>query len=330
MKSTSEMTKAFLGGGLVLLLVFTLVGHAVAQSYDAFVDFSFASNPTPDGLWRYGFTPPGADGPLTLYTHRDSPLGLSAWRDATDPNVIKNETGNDILVFGAILFPATEFLHFHPGPSGERSVVRWTAPAAGAYQIAADFRGLRNDSCGQTVDVHVLHNGTELYRADISSGRDVRSFLGTQAVDVGDTVDFQVGRGPDSYVCDSTGLKATIMPLDTVTTVTIDIKPGSDPNSINPKSKGKIPAAILTTDTFDATTVDPTTILFGATGNEAAPVRSALEDVDGDGDTDMILHFNTQDTGIQCGDTSSASLTGETFDGQMIEGSDSVKTAGCK
>jgi hypothetical protein len=58
-------------------------------------------------------------------------------------------------------------------------------------------------------------------------------------------------------------------------------------------------------------------------------VQSALEDVDGDGDIDMILHFKTQETGIQCGDTS-ASLTGETLDDQMIQGSDSIKTAGCK
>jgi len=97
-----------------------------------------------------------------------------------------------------------------------------------------------------------------------------------------------------------------------------------------------IPVAILTTSMaagesvdFDATTVDPTTVLFGATGSEAAPVQSALEDVDLDGDTDMILHFDTQDTGIVCGDTS-ASLTGETFSGQAIEGSDSIKTVGCK
>ena len=111
--------------------------------------------------------------------------------------------------------------------------------------------------------------------------------------------------------------------------VAIDIKPGSDSNPINPRSKGKIPVAILTTDTFDATAVEPTTVRFGPNGTEAAPVRSALEDVDGDGDTDMILHFKTQDTGIVCGDTS-ASLTGETFGGQAIEGSDSIKTVGCK
>jgi len=112
-------------------------------------------------------------------------------------------------------------------------------------------------------------------------------------------------------------------------TVGIDIKPGSFPNSVNPKSKGMIPVAILTTDTFDAITVDPTTVLFGPTGTEAVPVHTALEDMDGDGDTDMILHFNTQATEIQCGDTS-ASLTGETFSGQIIEGSDSIKTVGCK
>src|SRR5437867_4787891 len=107
------------------------------------------------------------------------------------------------------------------------------------------------------------------------------------------------------------------------------IKPGTFPNSINPRGKGVIPVAILTTDTFDATTIDPTTVRFGSNGTEAAPVQSSLEDVDGDGDTDMILHFKTQDTGIVCGDTS-ASLTGETFGGQAIEGSDSIKTVGCK
>ena len=45
--------------------------------------------------------------------------------------------------------------------------------------------------------------------------------------------------------------------------VVIDIKPGSFPNSINPKNKGVIPVAILTTATFDATTVDPLSVTFG-------------------------------------------------------------------
>jgi len=111
--------------------------------------------------------------------------------------------------------------------------------------------------------------------------------------------------------------------------VSIDIKPGSFPNSINPHSKGRIPVAILTTDSFDATTVDPSTVLFGPTGTEAAPVQFAFADVDGDGDLDIILHFNTQQTGIACGDTFT-SLTGETFSGVEIQGSDSIVTVGCK
>ena len=51
--------------------------------------------------------------------------------------------------------------------------------------------------------------------------------------------------------------------------------------------------------------------------------------MDGDGDIDLILQFNTQNTGIVCGETS-ASLTGETFSGQAIEGSDSIRTVPCK
>ncbi len=122
-------------------------------------------------------------------------------------------------------------------------------------------------------------------------------------------------------------LGLTFLTPPAVLPVTIDIKPGSNSNSINPRSKGVTPVAILTTDTFDAGTVDPTTVRFGPNG--AAPVHYALEDVDGDLDLDLILHFKTQDTGIVCGDTS-ASLTGETTGGQVIEGSDTVNTVGCK
>jgi hypothetical protein len=118
-------------------------------------------------------------------------------------------------------------------------------------------------------------------------------------------------------------------PVASVFTVEIDVKPGSFPNNINPRSRGKIPVAILTTGAFDATSVDPNTVLFGRNGIEASPVHFALEDVDGDGDIDMILQFNTQDTGIQRGDTS-ASLTGKSFGGQAIGGSDSVNTVGCR
>lgn len=120
-----------------------------------------------------------------------------------------------------------------------------------------------------------------------------------------------------------------VQELSTVLTVSVDIKPDGTPNSINPRNRGVIPVAILTTDDFDATAVDAATVRFGRTGSEAAAVHSALEDANGDGYTDMVLHFRTQETGIQCGDTS-ASLTGQTVLGQSIEGVDTVRTTGCK
>ena len=122
-------------------------------------------------------------------------------------------------------------------------------------------------------------------------------------------------------------LRMVTSPL--VSAVQIDIRPRSPSNKINPRSHGKVPVAILTTDTFDATTVDPTTVRFGRTGTEAVPVRSALKDFDEDGDLDLVLRFRTRATGIQCGDTS-ALLTGQTFGGQPIEGSDAVSTVGCR
>jgi hypothetical protein len=83
-----------------------------------------------------------------------------------------------------------------------------------------------------------------------------------------------------------------------------------------------IPVAILSTDDFDASTVEPTTV--GSGPWDASPVHWALEDVDDDGDIDLILHFKTQETGISEGDTE-ATLTGETTDGVMIIGTDSVR-----
>src|SRR5262249_35567110 len=117
--------------------------------------------------------------------------------------------------------------------------------------------------------------------------------------------------------------------VPTRTTVEIDIKPGTFPNSINPRSKGVLPVAIVATNTFDPATVDPTTVRFGRTGTQTAPVHFALQDVNGDGKTDMILQFNTQETGIVCGDTF-ASLTGQTVGGLAIRGSDSIVTIGCR
>ena len=107
--------------------------------------------------------------------------------------------------------------------------------------------------------------------------------------------------------------------------VEVDIKPGSDPNSINVDSRKDVPVAILTTDTFDATTVDPLSVKFGPAGATESHARGHIQDVDGDGDLDLVLHFLIRETGIALGDTE-ACLTGETFGGTPIEGCDAIST----
>jgi probable HAF family extracellular repeat protein len=118
-------------------------------------------------------------------------------------------------------------------------------------------------------------------------------------------------------------------PTVTVTRVTIDIRPGSTTNPINLVSKGVVPVAILTTDSFDATTVDPASVCFGDAedSNQRDCSESHgtghIEDVNGDGRPDLLLHFDTRETGIDAGDTTAA-LTGKTLSGTSIEGSDTI------
>jgi len=111
--------------------------------------------------------------------------------------------------------------------------------------------------------------------------------------------------------------------------ISLDIKPGNDSNNINPGSRGVIQVAILTTDTFDAQDVDPSTVAFGPSGASALQTFVQFRDVDHDGDADLVLRFQISDTGIACGDNS-ASLTGMTLGGELFEGSDSIQTVGCK
>jgi len=106
--------------------------------------------------------------------------------------------------------------------------------------------------------------------------------------------------------------------------ISIDIKPGSDPNSINVKKMGLVPLAILGSDTFDVSIVDYANVGFGPSG--ALPIHMSLEDVNDDGFIDLVLLYVQQETGIVKGDTE-ACVTGE-LDGQPFSGCDAIKTPG--
>jgi hypothetical protein len=86
--------------------------------------------------------------------------------------------------------------------------------------------------------------------------------------------------------------------------------------------------AIFSVNGFDATTVNVNSVRFGTTGMEAAPIHVAIRDVDAEGDLDMVLRFQIQETGIKCGDTS-AVLTGQISGGPSIIGSSPIQTGQC-
>ena len=115
----------------------------------------------------------------------------------------------------------------------------------------------------------------------------------------------------------------TFRPADNVS---IDIKPGSFPNSINLGSSGTVPVAILSTPSFDATTVDPLTVTLASASvklkGKGTPQASS-EDVNGDGRMDLVVHVETE--ALQLSSTSTrAVLEGKTFAGDQVRGSDFV------
>jgi hypothetical protein len=116
-------------------------------------------------------------------------------------------------------------------------------------------------------------------------------------------------------------------PAAPVTSVTVDIKPGAFPNTINLASNGTVPVAVVSTVEFDAATVDPRTVtLAGAPvrrhGN-GAPMAS-LEDANGDGLLDLVVHVEAGSLQIPPGATE-AVLKGNTYDGAAIQGTDSIE-----
>lgn len=118
--------------------------------------------------------------------------------------------------------------------------------------------------------------------------------------------------------------------LEPVIPVSIDIKPGSYPNTFNKNGSGVIPVAILGSDDFDVTKVDPFTLLLGSMAvkvkNNGTP-QCSLQDVNADGFMDLVCQFQ-DDASTWAEGTSTATLTGRLkteYGGNRIEGSDEIR-----
>src|SRR5439155_10479630 len=146
--------------------------------------------------------------------------GLDSWGGHVspdgNPSVTHNSTANPITYFSLIVNPGE--LMLHPGPNGERSIVRFTTPVAALYDLSAAFAS-RDVNHGGT-DVHVLVNNSSIFDAQVVTNSP--SFAASALLlKVGDIVDFAVGAGSDgTFFNDATSLVAslTVHPAPTTTT----------------------------------------------------------------------------------------------------------------
>jgi len=147
----------------------------------------------------------------------------------------------------------------------------------------------------------------------------VKLFLG-----VADAPNFS---GTPGFYADNIGsfvvtVKSAVIP------VTIDIKPGSDPNSINLCSQGALPVVIFSEPDFDATQIDPTTLrLADAEVKMVGKSEKVLchdEYINDDAYLDKVCQFVTVDLALDGEVDTTATILGNLLDGTAFEGTDSV------
>jgi uncharacterized membrane protein len=169
--------------------------------YSAAHDFSTRLNP--NSVWSYGISS-SVGGAFTLYTISGTTFssGEVGW---FGPIPGCCAPGYPLVTVQPGVVP--DVLDMGPGPSSY-TVVRWTAPSRGRWDVVGQFFGT-----GLTTgDVHVLRNGVPVFDSPLN-GSQVAPF--SLAIDVvsGDTIDFEAGPGPGgNNDFDPTGFNVTITP----------------------------------------------------------------------------------------------------------------------
>jgi hypothetical protein len=109
----------------------------------------------------------------------------------------------------------------------------------------------------------------------------------------------------------------------------VDIKPGDNTNSINLCSKGNVPVAILGSDELDINDIDPDSLRFSGAevkivGKKDPKSLCSSDDVNSDGHSDLVCHFETMDIGSIDGSSTEATVLGTLYDTSRIEGLDGI------
>jgi hypothetical protein len=211
------------------LLPFSLFAPPVT-TFDLNADFSVQQNP--NKVWEYGYSETNSLDPaqfrVDTYVAKAGPLFF--WHPAMAdrpgpgyyPYVAYNPTAQS-------QYGSSNGWSARPGEvameasnTGQYSLVRFTAPAEGTYEIAARFAGVHFGL--SSTDVHVLHNGQSVFDAfiegyggdpsfhKVEGSNPTASYSGRLELKAKDTVTFACGYGRNkTHFSDTTGLFARIL-----------------------------------------------------------------------------------------------------------------------
>jgi hypothetical protein len=163
----------------------------------------------------------------------------------------------------------------------------------------------------------------QLFRVNPDTGA-LEAAVGVNGLAVIGTVDAD---GMSATFSGIAGLSVVVGALPDPIPVTIDIKPAESANSINLRSLGNVPVAMLSSASFDAQTVNLETVTLLSSSVKVkrnGEAFAAVEDVNGDGLPDVVVHFDTE--ALQLGDLDQeAVLEAWTTGGLRIRGVDTLR-----
>ena len=181
-----------------LVLSFLVGGRAVGSIWNVTTDFENSTNP--NGAWSYGWVN-GSN--FQLYSHAVTNGTISKdWQgdvnsDGT-PLIWKN--------FGPPAYGAgTGQVSLHPGPSGQASVARWTAPGTISSPVTVQGQFFPGDIGAMQVGIFV--NGLPQNTVPLWTAVDSGAFNLSIPISAGGTIDFAVY---GAYYYGTTPLDATI------------------------------------------------------------------------------------------------------------------------
>ncbi|MGH7287438.1 MAG: hypothetical protein ACREI8_05400, partial [Myxococcota bacterium] len=175
---------------------------------------------------------------------------------------------------------------------------------------------------GQDASTFVdVNNAGSIFVIDVHQGYDDWAAL---RLDAQSAPDFADGSSESSMDLDESQDQIQLaIPQE----VLIDVTPAELPNRVNPRAKGTLPVAILSSSGFSAPEhLVSDTLRFGRTGEEASLAFCGLrgEDVNRDGLLDLVCHFTRRLTDFQP-DSVEGKLRAQTIWGKSLLGSAPVE-----